>query len=459
MELSKKNIKRRDFIVNGNLWKVILTLSAPLAAFAIFNYIGDIFDIYFASKIGTSEIASVIFIDQIRASISAFGTGIAAAGIVIVGRYYGANEMEEAKKNVSTAFTLTILVAISLMIIFIILGKPLLILLNAPHEIIDNSMGYFNVQIITTSFICINSVFFGLEKAKGNTPRVFLINTLGITIRLTFVSIFILVFKKGFIYIALGNLIAQGLISLIGIYIMLNKKNPFQIKFRNIKLKKEVVLPILVLATPIFLGSMLFNVGKIIVNSMAAFYGTAAIAALGVSLKIVSGGAQLASTFEEVESLVISQNIGGKQIKRAIKSHFIALIYGAIIGVSVVLIITIFRYELVSLFSNTDDQNYFKMVINIIKWEKYSALTSALIAIFAGLFNGFKNTKFTFLLNIFRLYIFRIPALIIFKALKIGYESLGYAMFISNTGTALIGLTISLVLINKIKNYDLNIIK
>ena len=458
MELSKKSIKRRAFILNGNLWKVMLTLSAPLAMFAIFNYIGDIFDILIATKIGTSQIASLIFIDQIRASISAFGTGIAAAGIVIVGRHYGANELDEAKKKASTSFILTILVAVGLMVIFLALGKPIMMLLNAPKEIIDVSMGYFNIQMITTCFIAINAVFFGLEKAKGNTPKVFLFNMMGIIIRISISSVFILVLNKGFIYMALGNLIAQGMITIVGIFTMFHKKNPFQIKFKNIRLNKETVLPILTLALPIFLGSMLFNVGKIFVNAMAAFYGTTAIAALGVSLKVVSGGAQFASTFEETESLVVSQNLGKKQLSRAVKAFFIALTYALSIGVLVVVFVILFQNQLVSLFSRSDDPMYYEMVFNIIKWEKYSAISSAAIAIFAGFFNGFKRTRFTFIMNICRLYLFRIPALIIFRAMQLGYESLGYAMFISNTSTAIIGLCMSLFLLNRIKKYDLNII-
>ena len=71
--------KRRRFILNGNLWKVMLGLTVPLAIFTIFNYAGDLFEMYIASFIGTKEFSSVIFIDQIRQTISAFGTGIAAA--------------------------------------------------------------------------------------------------------------------------------------------------------------------------------------------------------------------------------------------------------------------------------------------------------------------------------------------------------------------------------------------
>lgn len=436
----------------------MLSLSAPLAMFAIFNYIGDIFDILIATNIGTSQIASLVFIDQIRGSIAAFGTGIAAAGIVLVGRHYGANELDEAKKTASTSFILTIIVAVSLMILFILLGKPIMLVLNAPKEIIDVSMGYFNVQMITTCFIAINAVFFGLEKAKGNTPKVFLLNVMGIVIRLSISSVFILVLKKGFIYMALGNLIAQGIITMIGIFSMFNRRNPFQIQFKKIQLNKQTILPILSLALPIFLGSMLFNLGKILINSMAAFYGTIAIASFGVSMKIVSIGAHISAAFEETESLIISQNIGNKSLHRSTKSFFVGLVYVLIVGIGVVALITIFQNALVTLFSRSDDPLYYEMIHNILKWEKYSAFTSALLAIFAGFFNGFKRTRFTFVLNVFRLYVFRIPLLFLFISLNIGYESLGYVMFISNTGTAIIGLIISIILLHNIKKHEIQYI-
>ena len=43
-EISAKELKRRDFIVNGNLWKVVFVLMFPLFLYTIFNYIYSIID-------------------------------------------------------------------------------------------------------------------------------------------------------------------------------------------------------------------------------------------------------------------------------------------------------------------------------------------------------------------------------------------------------------------------------
>ena len=52
----RNNIKtktelRREKILNGNLWKVIFSLTLPLFIFAIFNYVGDLFEMIIANKL------------------------------------------------------------------------------------------------------------------------------------------------------------------------------------------------------------------------------------------------------------------------------------------------------------------------------------------------------------------------------------------------------------------------
>lgn len=84
--LSEKEQKRRNYILNGPLWKVILTISAPLAIYGLFNYLYGFFDLLMVSHIGGNEVASVVFIDEIKNAVMAFGAGIAA------GFFYGLPE-------------------------------------------------------------------------------------------------------------------------------------------------------------------------------------------------------------------------------------------------------------------------------------------------------------------------------------------------------------------------------
>ena len=52
---------------------------------------------------------------------------------------------------------------------------------------------------------------------------------------------------------ALATLIAQGIITITGIVFMLNKRNPLQIKIKEFRFRKDLILPILSIGLPILL--------------------------------------------------------------------------------------------------------------------------------------------------------------------------------------------------------------
>ncbi|HRX45375.1 MAG TPA: MATE family efflux transporter, partial [Acholeplasmataceae bacterium] len=124
--LSKKENKRRNYILQGPLWKVIITISAPLAIYGLFNYLYGFFDLLMVSHIGGNEVASVVFIDEIKNAMMAFGAGIAAGGTVLVARHYGAGDIDEARRHAGSSFLLALTVASIVSIIMLVFGKVIL---------------------------------------------------------------------------------------------------------------------------------------------------------------------------------------------------------------------------------------------------------------------------------------------------------------------------------------------
>ncbi|HBY66246.1 MAG TPA: hypothetical protein DEG42_07775, partial [Acholeplasmataceae bacterium] len=109
--------------------------------------------------------------------------------------------------------------------------------------------------------------------------------------------------------------------------------------------------------------------------------------------------------------------------------------------------------SLVPIFTTNTDPAFQKMILDIYFWEKFSVLTSASIAVITGLFIGFKLTKIAFVLNVVRLFVFRLPVLWIMQYYNFGYEALGYVMFISNFATMVIGFIILAFFYQKIRNF------
>jgi putative MATE family efflux protein len=451
--LSLKEHKRRDYILNGNLWKVVLSLSAPLAIYGLFNYLYGFFDLIMVSHIGGNEVASVVFIDEIKSAIMAFGGGIAAAGTVIVARYYGSNQIEEARKNAGASLSLALIVSSSVVIIMLLFGKPMLRLLNAPEEIIDAGYGYFNVQMISTALVAVNSVFIGLEKAKGNTTRILVLNVFAMIIKLALSALFVYGLHKGASYVALSTLISQALLMGVALYIMFHPSNSFQVKLKEIRLNPKLVMPILMLALPVFTGKFLFSMGKVLVNSMAALYGPLAVAAFGIAMKLGGGPGSISIIFEESETSIVSQNLGNKNFGRAMKTYVVSHFYALLIGGLALVLVNHYLDLFLPLFTKSTDPLFRQMIIDIYFWEKFSTLTSASIAVITGLFIGFKFTKISLFINIVRLFVFRLPVLWVLQKVGVGYVALGYVMFISNFLTMVVAFILLLFFYHKIKNY------
>ena len=451
--LSKKEQKRRNYILNGPLWKVILSISAPLAIYGLFNYLYGFFDLLMVSHIGGNEVASVVFIDEIKNAVMAFGAGIAAGGAVIVARHYGAGEIEEARRNAGSSFLLAFSVASFISVIILIFGKVILRLLKAPEEMIDAGYGYFNVQMISTSLMAINAVFIGLEKAKGNTKFILWLNILTMIIKLILSAFFVFGLGKGAFHVGLATLIAQALLMIVALFIMFNPKNSFQIKVSELTFKKKYVLPILALSLPVFTGKFLFSFGKVIVNSMAALYGSLAVAAFGIAMKLGGGPGAISIIFEESETSIISQNLGNKRLKRALNTYYLSHLFALIVGGLGLIVVSSLVDKIIPIFTSETDPLFYEMILNIYNWEKFSVLTSASIAVITGLFIGFKFTKVAFILNVARLFIFRLPLLWLLQYLGVGYIALGYVMFISNMLTMVTAFVMLIIFISKLKTY------
>jgi Na+-driven multidrug efflux pump len=206
-------------------------------------------------------------------------------------------------------------------------------------------------------------------------------------------------------------------------------------------------------AIPVIGGKFLFSLGRVIVNGIAAIYGTVAIASFGLASKLAGGPGAIAGIFEESMASIASQNIGAKKIKRAFKSYLVTNIQAILIGLCGMILVVIFTDVMIPWFTTNSSPEFSELAKTIFKYEKYSIITGATVGIVSALFIGFKISKITLILNVLRLYLFRIPALLLFIFLGAGPIALGYIMFISNTGTAIIALIFILHFYRKVKMF------
>ncbi len=408
----KTDVKRREMILKGNLYKTILIICMPLALYSFFNSCYTLLDQIICAKISTTAQNAVSSISQIKNAISAFGAGLAAGGGVLVSRYYGGGEVQHARHASSNLFLLSIILSVILCIILIPLAVPIMKLCQIADESIAIGKWYFRLQLLELAFVSLNNVFIGLEKAKGNSKIIFKLNILVLLIKLGFTCLFIFGCNlKDIIYVELATIIGQFTLTSIGIYCLFRKKNIIRLSLKMLRPVKEYVIPILRLSIPIFLGKFVMSLGKVVVNGICGKYWNVAtdgliVGTLGVSNNICGVVTGPANCFEEGESSIVSQNLGNKNLKRAVKVFFRTLLIVSILSFGGYLLMRFALInQLVDLFTSSDEKSdiYKQMVKEIFVWDSLSIPALGINAAVLGLLYGFGKTGLSTVLNLSRI--------------------------------------------------------
>ena len=192
--------------------------------------------------------------------------------------------------------------------------------------------------------------------------------------------------------------------------------------------------------------------GKVIVNSLAMNYGPDAPGALGVSNHISGSVTGVTNSLEDSSSSVISQNLGAKQLKRTVQAFWCALIINTVIASVGVTLLYAFCGKIAMFFA---DGNVAKaqLIEKIFRYEGIGIIALGVTAATNGLVYGLGYTKLSMVVNLSRLFVFRIPAMLVMINFfpQLGAESLGIAMFTSNIGIGLMSVGIAIWCIVQVK--------
>lgn len=456
--ISEKDRKRREFILTGKPMAVVLNISLPLMALGAFSYISSIIDTVVVSATDSDALSSVVMISQIKQLISALGTGFATGSSIIVSRLIGRGEYDKAKRSANTTLEVFFCLAIFLIALIQILAVGILRLGGMNDEMIDMGIGYFRVQIVSIGVGLFNQVFMGLEKSRGAMKNITLINIVSMALKLLFTILFVNVLHLGTAWIAGATLCADLSVTCYALINMFRKNYLFKFDPKNVMFKREFFKPLCALSIPVSLGKFVFSMGKVIINSLGMRYEATepgAVGALGVSNQISGSVTHLTTYSEDAESSIISYNLSRKHYKRMIQVFFCTLSLNLIITTIGFVILTIFREPISVFFAGDGGEQKAALIEKIFSYERIGIIALGVNSAVNGLIYGLGYTKVSMVCNLSRLFVFRIPSMLIMINCfpQIGAESLGIAMLISNVGIGLMSVVIGIVCLLKIKHH------
>jgi len=457
-QVSKQDESFRQYALTEHPLRVILTSCAPLALFQALQSIFKILDALMASHIGSDAVSAVAALSQITLMITALGSGLAVGGSIKIAEAYGRGDYDAVRRRVATVYAMAIGVSVLVAGTLVPFAGPFLRLLQTPEELITAGIGYFRMEILTLVVQFFNTVFLAIERSRGHAKKILWLNMAIIVVKLGLSALFVYGMNGGLTMIALATLIGQVLLLAYAVFSMSRDEGAFRFSLKNITWKKDPVGTILNLSYPIAAEKMLFAAGKVVVNAMSGVYGGTTVGALGISNNIGGLTTSWHMGFNDGAAPLISQNRGAGNHKRTLQLYYWLLAIDILIGV--VGLVTASQAlpwiaEVFARSQNKFDQEFCDMIVAIHKWEMLGYITLGINSATIALLMGYGYTKRTMILNVARVFLYRVPVLWAFQQFTtLGYEAVGMTMMISNVCTGLTAIVMAIPVVLRIRKME-----
>ncbi len=453
--VSQKDESFRKYALEAPPLKILLSTCGPLALFQAMQTGFKIFDALIASYISADAVSAVSCLSQITLMITALGSGLAVGGSIKISEAYGRGDYETVNCRVSTVYTLALMVSALVALTLVPFAEPFLRLLQTPENLIQAGAGYFRLEVLTLVINFFNVVFLAIERSRGHSKKILLLNTVVVAVKLSLSALFVYGMDGDLMSIGVATLTGQVLMLLYVLWSMSRDEGAFRFSGKSIRLNRKTVLPIFNLSYPVTAEKVLFAGGKVIVNAMSGLYGGLTVGALGVSNNIGGLTTSWHLGFTDGAAPLISQNRGAGKYRRTLQLYCWLLAVNIAIGVIGLVLVKLFLPQLAELFAWSKDRfdpDFCAAIVAIHSWEMVGYVTLGINSATVALLLGYGYTKWTMVLNVARVFVFRVPVLwLLQNYTAIGQEAVGMTMMVSNVSTGILAVILAVPAVRKIR--------
>jgi len=450
--MTKEDSRRYLILKDKNIYKGLLILALPLMLNNLIRTIHDLVDMYFVKDIvgfETEAVNSIAVTFPVLFTFISLGMGLGIAGTSLISQFVGSNQREDAKRYATNLFIIALLIGIVLNIVAYF-GSPIIMdLMGNEGFTLEKSSNYLKIRSFELILLFIFFAFTAIKQADGDTatPVIYGVSMIILNIILTPFLILNDINILGLSFSGLGfgvegaayaTLIAQLIVAPFVIYQLFFSKTGLTVSLKTYGFSGKISKHLLKIALPASLGQAITAIGFIIMTTIIISYGDETLAAFSIGNRISSLILHPVMAIGGVVAAYIGQNIGNLNVERAKETFKKAMILSVGIMTVLSLIVLFMREPLAKVF--LEDQAAIDLTVKYMFYLIVGLPLMAVFQTFIGTYNGTGHTKYTFIIGVTRLWILRIPLILLFKYFTdMGSSGIWTAMLLSNFIIAFVG--------------------
>ena len=382
-------------------------------------------DTMMISSAGEAAVSGVSLVDMFNNLIISVLAALATGGAVVTSQCIGAGRREEACRSARQLVFTEAAITIGISVLVLLFHRQILGLFFGQIEadVMQNAIIYLIISVFSFPLLAVYDSCAALYRSMGNAQITLKISLLMNVINVVGNAIGVYVLKLGVAGVAIPSLVSRGVAG-GGLFTLLH--NPDNLVFLTrgkFKVDGTIVKRILFIGIPSGIENGIFQLGRVLVVSIIAAFGTSQIAANGVANSLDSMGCIVGQAMSLAMITVIGRCVGAGEegqvryyTKKLLGETYF---YTAVIN-SIILLLLPWILQIYGLGEETTRLSYILVMIHdgmaIFLWPASFVLPNMLRAC--------NDVKYTMVVSIFSMITFRIGFSYVF-GVHMGWMAVG----------------------------------
>ena len=269
-------------------------------------------DTMMISSVGEAAVSGVSLVDMFNNLVIAVLAALATGGAVVASQFVGANKPEEACRSAKQLLWINALITV-LVSLLVIIGHRFILNLffgKIEEDVMRNAIVYLIISALSFPFLAVYNACAALFRSMGNSQITLKVSMLMNIINVGGNAICVFGLKMGVAGVAVPSLISRAVAGLCLYVLLRNPDHLIHLGRERFRFEWPVIRKILYIGIPSGIENGIFQLGRVIVVSIIAGFGTVQIAANGVANSLDSMGCIIGQGMTLAMITVIGQCVG-----------------------------------------------------------------------------------------------------------------------------------------------------
>lgn len=272
--------KTKDIdMLRGSILRNMVLFALPLLASGILQQSFNSIDVAVVGRwCSNQSLAAVGSNGMIISLVINLFIGISVGANIVIANYIGRGDRDAVRRACRTAMCVALASGLLLMAIGTAVARPLLEVMDTPHDVIDLSTTYLRIYFLSMPFMMVYNFGAAILRSKGDTRRPFFALVISGLVNVVLNIVFVVGCGMDVAGVAWATVISYVVIAAITVGLLMREDEPFRLRLRELSVHRRELGKELRIGVPAGLQGMLFSISNVFVQSAINRLGSDAVA-------------------------------------------------------------------------------------------------------------------------------------------------------------------------------------